>query len=76
VDKDLTITVRDSVTGVEFGPYAPGTNIHLIQAPGATPNVKPGTGEVDWKITVKGCAVLVVKDKAGNEVTANCCARP
>jgi uncharacterized protein YegL len=75
-ENDLAIIVRDSVSGVEFGPYAPGTTIKLVQAPGATPNVKPGTGEVDWKITVKGCAVLVVRDKAGNEATASCCARP
>lgn len=74
--EDLMILVRDSVSGAEFGPYAPGTTIKLIQAPGAKPNVKPGPGAVDWKITVKGCAVLVVKDSAGNEATANCCARP
>ncbi|KAK4039110.1 hypothetical protein C8A01DRAFT_36943 [Parachaetomium inaequale] len=74
--KDLAILVRDSVSGAQFGPYAPGTTIKLVQAPGATPNVKPGTGAVNWRITLKGCAVLVVKDKAGNEATASCCARP
>jgi hypothetical protein len=76
VDKDLKIVVRDSVSGTEFGPYAPGTTIKLIQAPGANPEVKPGVGAVNWEIRVKGCAVLVVRDSAGNEATANCCARP
>jgi hypothetical protein len=76
VDKDLKITVRDTVSGKEFGPYPSGTNIKLVQAPGAEPNVKPGEGVVNYQITVKGCALLVVKDAAGNESTANCCARP
>jgi hypothetical protein len=76
VDTDLKIFVRDSVSGTQFGPYAPGTTIKLIQAPGAKPEVKPGVGAVNWEIRVKGCAVLVVKDSAGNEATANCCARP
>ncbi len=76
VDPTVVILVRDSVSGTEFGPYAPNTNIKLVQAPGATPNVKPGSGAVNWQITVKGCAVLVARDASGNEATANCCARP
>jgi hypothetical protein len=76
LDPTVSILVRDSVSGAEFGPYPPGTNIKLVQAPGATPNAKPGEGVVNWQITVKGCAVLVARDAAGNEATANCCARP
>ncbi|KAK3897816.1 hypothetical protein C8A05DRAFT_38602 [Staphylotrichum tortipilum] len=76
VDPSVKILVRDSASDAKFGPYEPGTNIKLVQAPGATPNVKAGSGAVKWQITVKGCAVLVVKDAAGNESTASCCARP
>ncbi|CEJ59505.1 hypothetical protein PMG11_08129 [Penicillium brasilianum] len=77
VSKDLKIYVVDTVSGVKFGPYPSGTNIKLIQAPGATPNVKPGQGAVNWQITVKGCAQLIASDDAGNKATPiNCCARP
>jgi hypothetical protein len=76
LDPTVSIVVRDSVTGTEFGPFPPDTNIKLVQAPGATPNIKPGEGAVNWQITVNGCAVLVAKDAAGNVATANCCARP
>jgi hypothetical protein len=76
VDTAVAILVRDSASDAQFGPYPPGTNIKLVQAAGATPNVKPGEGEVNWQITVTGCAVLVARDAAGNEATANCCARP
>jgi hypothetical protein len=72
-DKDLKIFVRDSVSGTVFGPYEPGTTIKLIHTPGAKPEVKPGVGAVNWEITVQGCAVLDVRDAAGNEATANCC---
>lgn len=77
VSKDLDIYVVDTVSGVKFGPYPSGTNIKLVQARGATPNVVPGTGAVNWKITVKGCAQLIVSDDAGNKaIPINCCARP
>jgi len=76
VDTTVMIMVHDSASSAVFGPYPPGTNIKLVQAPGATPNVKPGSGAVNWQITVNGCAVLVAKDAAGLESTANCCARP
>jgi hypothetical protein len=77
VSKDLKIYLVDTVSGVKFGPYPSGTNIKLVQAPGATPKVVPGEGAVNWQITVKGCAQLIVSDDAGNKATPiNCCARP
>ncbi|GLI82128.1 hypothetical protein PoHVEF18_010529 [Penicillium ochrochloron] len=77
VSKNLKIYVVDTVSGVKFGPFPSGTNIKLIQAPGATPNIVPGQGAVNWQITVKGCAQLIVSDDAGNNATPiNCCARP
>ncbi|KAJ5389110.1 uncharacterized protein N7496_000178 [Penicillium cataractarum] len=77
VSKNLKIYVVDTVSGVKFGPYPSGTNIKLVQAPGATPKAVPGQGAVNWQITVKGCAQLIVSDDAGNNATpVNCCARP
>lgn len=77
VSEDLKIYVVDTVSGVKFGPYPSGTNIKLVQAPGATPKAVPGQGAVNWQITVKGCAQLIVSDDAGNKATPiNCCARP
>jgi hypothetical protein len=77
VAKNLKIYVVDTVSGVKFGPYPSGTNIKLVQAPGATPKAVPGEGAVNWQLTVKGCAQLIVSDDAGNNATPiNCCARP
>lgn len=77
VSQDMKIYVIDTVSGAKFGPYPSGTNIKLVQARGATPNVKPGEGAVNWQITVKGCAQLIASDDAGNKATPiNCCARP
>ena len=54
VDPNPRITFRDSGSSFVAGPYASGTKIKLTQAPGATPNVKPGAGVIDWHITLKG----------------------
>jgi hypothetical protein len=70
------IYVKDNASTAVFGPYAPGTNIKLTQAPGSTPNVKPGTGEVDWKITIKGDAIIEAVDAAGNRTSITCLVPP
>ena len=60
------ITVSDSGSSFVAGPYASGTKIKLTQAPGASPNVKPGPGAIDWHITLKGDAVVTATDGSGN----------
>jgi hypothetical protein len=76
VDEDLDIFLIDDVTGTVFGPFADGTRIKLVQAPGATPRIKPGVGVIDWKITIQGDAILSVTDAAGNLTEVSCLVPP
>lgn len=72
LDPSPDITVDDSASGFVAGPYASGTKIKLTQAPGATPNAKPGPGEIDWHITLKGDAIVIATDAAGNSASVTC----
>ena len=72
VDPNPRIFVRDSATSFVAGPYASGTKIKLVQAPGANPNVKLGVGAIDWKITLKGDALVSAVDASGNTSTVTC----
>jgi hypothetical protein len=70
VDPHVKLYIRD--TGdptVKFGPYPSGTTIKLTQAPGAVPQVKPGVGDVDYKVRLRGDALIVGID-AGNNASA------
>src|SRR5207245_2413964 len=58
VDPNAMIFVSDNASSFVAGPYPSGTTIKLIQAPGATPNTKPGTGAIDFKITLNGDAIV------------------
>jgi hypothetical protein len=70
------IFVRDSGSSFVAGPYTSGTTIKLVQAPGATPNVKPGAGVIDWKITLNGDAIITAVDGSGNISAAATCNVP
>ena len=72
VDPNPDITVSDTGSSFVAGPYASGTKIKLTQAPGAKPNVKPGPGEIDWHITLKGDAVVTATDGSGNSASVQC----
>lgn len=72
VDPDPQITVADSGSSYVAGPYASGTRIKLVQAPGATPTAKPGAGVIDWQITLKGDALVTATDTSGNTATVSC----
>ena len=72
VDPNPRIRVRDTGSSFVAGPYASGTKIKLTQAPGAKPNVKPGPGEIDWHITLKGDAVVIATDGSGNSASVQC----
>jgi hypothetical protein len=72
VDADLDIFLIDDVSGTVFGPFEDGTRIKLIQAPGATPSIKPGAGVIDWKVKFKGDAIISVTDDAGNLTEVSC----
>lgn len=72
VDPNPSIVIADSASSFTAGPYASGTKIKLTQAPGATPNVKPGPGVIDWHVTLNGDAVVTATDSSGNTTTVNC----
>ena len=76
VDTDVEIFVRDTASSAVFGPYPSGTNIKLTQAPGATPQAKPGQGAVNWQITLKGDATVAAVDNFGNKATTTCFVPP
>lgn len=72
VDPNPQITVSDTDSSFVAGPYADGTKIKLIQAPGATPNAKPGARVIDWQITLKGDALVTATDGSGNTASVTC----
>ena len=76
VDDDPEIFVTDLGSGTVFGPYADGTMIKYTQANGAKPSVKPGSGEVDWKIKGQGDFSVTAVDDTGNVSDAGECLVP
>jgi hypothetical protein len=66
VDPNPEITIEDSASSFVAGPFADGTKIKLVQAPGAKPRVSPGTGVIDWNVKLKGDALLFAEDASGN----------
>ena len=76
VDPDPEIFIHDSASSAVFGPFPNGTKIKLTQAPGSTPDVKPGAGDIDWKIKLKGDALLFAVDDSGNESDPISCLVP
>jgi hypothetical protein len=76
VDPNPQITVADTASSFVAGPYSSGTKIKLTQAPGATPNAKPGPGVIDWHITLKGDAAVTATDGSDNSATVSCLVPP
>ncbi|NUT50371.1 MAG: VWA domain-containing protein [Saccharothrix sp.] len=76
VDPDPQLFVSDSASPYVFGGYPSGTKIKLVQAPGATPNEKPGVGDIDYRITLKGDALVYAVDASGNQSAPVSCLVP
>jgi hypothetical protein len=76
VDPNPQIFVVDSGTGTVFGPYANGTNIKYVQAPGATPSATPGSGAVAWLIKGQGDMQIFAVDGSGNQSDPLSCLVP
>lgn len=73
----VQVSVKDTVTGTSFGPYAPGTYIKLTQAVGtSTSTVSPFEGAVNWQFQFAGDALITATDAAGNTATATCSVPP
>ncbi|HZD00067.1 MAG TPA: hypothetical protein VFA46_07690 [Actinomycetes bacterium] len=76
VDPNPLITLADSGSSATFGPFQSGTKIKLTQAPGSTPSEKPGAGDVDFHITIKGDALVTATDASGNTSAPISCRVP
>ncbi|MGW5667717.1 VWA domain-containing protein [Micromonospora sp. NPDC003776] len=77
VDTAVDVYISDAADpSVKFGPFPAGTKIKLVQAPGAQSRVKDGTGDIDYKVTLRGDAVITGVDDAGNTSTATCLVAP
>lgn len=76
VDPDPELFVHDSGSSFVAGPFASGTTIKLVQAPGATPSVSPGPGAIDWMVRLKGDALLFAQDDSGNVAGPIACLVP
>jgi hypothetical protein len=73
----LAVYVKDSGSNYIAGPFKSGDKVKITQAPGVTPNTKPMAGVIVAHIQLKGDALLVVKDAAGNtSVVATCLVPP
>jgi hypothetical protein len=66
----------DSDASVNFGPFPSGTKIKLVQAPGGKPNIKPGAGDIDYKVTLRGDAKIVGIDNFNNVSAPALCLVP
>jgi hypothetical protein len=69
----LAVYVKDSASSYIAGPFKSGDKVKITQAPGVTPNTKPMAGEVVAQIQLKGDALVVVQDTAGNTSVAAAC---
>ena len=69
---DGGITFSDTGSSATFGPFEDRTKIKLTQAPGTEPTIKPGAGDTDWKIRIKGDGEAMATDVAGNSTSVSC----
>ncbi|MFD1149650.1 vWA domain-containing protein [Saccharothrix hoggarensis] len=76
VDPNPQLFVSDSASPAVFGGFPSGTKIKLVQAPGATPNQKAGVGDIDWRITLNGDALVHAVDASGNQSAPVSCLVP
>ena len=67
VDTAVAVFIRDTASPtVNFGPFPTGTKIKLVQDPDSTPSVAPGMGGIDYKVKLRGDALIVGIDDFGN----------
>lgn len=71
-DGAVDLYLTDSESGIEFGPFAPGTQVQLVEAKGATPQQTPGSGTVEYRIRTNGEVMISATDEAGNEGSSVC----
>ena len=67
---------KDSASSFVAGPFANGDAVKLTQAPGVTPNQKPGPLGTVAEIQLKGDGLLYAVDADGNVGTSVLCRVP
>ena len=68
--------VGDTESAFVAGPFAPGTKVKITQAPGVTPTVKQGAGEVTAHVLINGDARVFAVDNEGAASTDAICYVP
>jgi uncharacterized protein YegL len=64
------------ITVFTFGPFPSGTKVKYTQAPGSSPSIKPGAGDIDWQIKGPTELVFTATDQSGNSTTVTCLLPP
>lgn len=72
IDGVVDLYIEDNESGMEFGPFEPGTQVQIVTAKGATPKQEAGSGVVDYKIKVNGATTISATDKALNTGKMSC----
>ncbi len=75
-DPSAQLSIADTGSTFTAGPFPSGTTIKLVQAPGITPHVSDGTGEIDYFVYLKGDLTLTATDSSGNVSAVATCKVP
>jgi len=75
-DPKPKIYVKDSASSFVAGPFASGSNLKIVQAPGARPRQQPGPGVIAAHVTLRGDALLYAVDAERNVSDAISCKVP
>lgn len=75
-DPSPAIYIADSASGFVAGPFASGDKVKITQAPGVKPRQLPGAGVLVAHVILKGDAVVVAVDTAGNRTRCTCLVPP
>lgn len=73
---DLDLFVKDSGSSTTWGPFAVDTDIKYVEANGARPSQKPGSGAVEWNLKGRGDAEVWAVDGSGNRSASVMCLVP
>lgn len=72
----IQVFVKDAGSSRVFGPLAVGDDVKYVQANGATPTRKSGSGAVEWTLKGRGDAEVYAVDGSGNVSASVTCLVP
>ena len=64
------------ITVYGFGPWPSGTKVKYTQAPGSTPSMKDGAGDIDFQVKGPNELVFTATDQSGNATVVTCLVPP